>query len=380
MGTLYIHQRKRIRQDEIVHLRRTISGKASKIYVSVGDEVMPGHMLGEGLIPAGFRTVNLAKELRLPPLQAANFLKKKIGQTIYEGELLAEKVGTFGLGKKMIQSPVDGTLDFYDDQAGILRMQLLPRRSKLVSGVFGVVDKVDKIRSQVVIRTCATVIYGVFGSGKEREGMLEVLGSPEDLVSSRQISPDMHNKIVVGGGLLLLDALKKAQKVGVSGVISGGINAQDFRCLNGREWLPNSGKWVDVGMTLVVTEGFGPISIGEDLFAPLKAQQGRFAMIDGNKGRLILPTLDSRCMMTICNTHIPLGPDIEPTVADVTVPLVLGQRVRILCEPLWGIQGIVEAIDKMPTKIPSGLSLPLVIVATRQKKWRVPYTNLEAIT
>lgn len=379
MNNLYANRRIRIQSEVVTHIKRHLPSATSKIQVSVGQEVVPTDILGEGQPATGFRTIHLARDLRVSLKRALSFLKREMGKTIYQGELLASREELLGLRKRFLLSPVDGIIDFYDQEKGNLRIKLLPKISKIASGVYGIVDHIDSNTGQVTIRTTATIIHGLFGSGKEREGILHVLDSAQTLVSSNQITEQMHGRILVGGAIVFLEALEKMINTNTFGIITGGINSKDYKAMVGGDWNFSQRHWSDVGLTLMVTEGFGAISMGEDIFSILTKFDNRFVILDGNRSRLILPSGDQNSIINIRRVALPLDgrPEPEPEVSGF--PLEIGLNVRLIAGPYMGQQGKVEAIDRSPTKLPSRIVTYLVTVGTSSQKIRVPYLNLEII-
>ena len=76
------------------------------------------------------------------------------------------------------------------------------------------------------------------------------------------------------------EAINKAHDVGVLGIVGGGINDQDLKVILGYD-LGVAITGNEVGPTLVVTEGFGDISMGERTFDLLCSHEGRKASING---------------------------------------------------------------------------------------------------
>ena len=379
MSQLLVNARQRVIGNRIICVRRSLPFGKGQIEAKVGEEVSPATVLGEGQTPSGFRSIHLATELEVAPDKAAKFLLKKIGDTIFEGELLASNEQMFGLQKRAITSPIDGILDYYNEYSGNLRLKLLPKPNKLVSGVYGVVQKVDESKKEVYIKTLASLIYGVLGSGQERDGLLKVLGSSEALISSKQITEDMKGKIIVGGSIVFADALEKAVEVGVTGIISGGINTGDYLSVSGGSWKFDEKKWSDVGLSLLITEGLGSIPLSEDIFELLIKHHDRFALIDGNSRYLILPSNDQSSMAYIRKTDMQM--DLHQTVeVEQVCELKVGSHVRLIANQVIGVLGVVESIDQKPSLLPSGISIIMVTVVTKRRKYLVPYTNLEIIS
>lgn len=377
MDQLYISGRLRVCPKTVTHIKRILLGGKGTINVKVRQEVEPADILGEGEISSGFHIVNLSKELGVSPEKAPSYLKRQIGQTIFQGELLAQKTGLINFGKKNIIAPEDGVLDFYDATNGTLKIKLSVKKSKLVSGVYGIVDSVNQKTREIIIRTQATSIYGILGSGKEREGILKVLGPAEAFINGKQISADLKGKIIVGGSLIFPNTLISAMGVGVSGIITGGVNVADYRSMNGGK-LAVFKQWSDIGTTILITEGFGMAPIGEDIFSILKSHNDRFAVIDGNNKRLILPTNKPESMIDTRKVKLPeiVYERLPGEIFDIE--LKVGGKVRILSPAFLGMQGVVESIDKSETKLASGVITYLVTVSG-QKKVRVPYQNLAMI-
>lgn len=386
MNTIFANSRLRVSKNTIIHIRRHLPFSKGEISVKVGDEIVPEGILGEGESPTGFRTINIARELSVSPKQAFSLLQTKVGKTIFKGELLAKVDGLLGFKKKNLLCPEDAEVQFYDEKTGSVILKFLTKKTKLVSGAYGIVDAIDKEKGVVLIKTMASIVYGVFGSGKEREGILKILDTSEALVGSRQITPDMHSQIIVGGSVVFLDALEKAVSLGVKGIISGGINAGDLKKLKG-SWNICDKIWNDVGLSLLVTEGFGAIPIGEDIFQILKSSDRKFVLIDGNRSCLVLPTDDKESMMYIRKTVLPVSPDFTKETAGEIIEqrvealeLRVGVKVRVVTPFLIGVQGVVESIDQIPSRLPSGIMTFMVTVITDKRKLRVPYLNLETIS
>ncbi|MDD2823377.1 MAG: hypothetical protein PHQ59_04850 [Candidatus Daviesbacteria bacterium] len=378
MDQILLNARTRIVTDQITHIKRTLPSAITKVNVKVGDEVAPNAILAEGKTSAGFRVVNLAKELGISGSDGIKFLSRPLGSNIFTGELLASKKGVLGLGEKILLSPDDGILDYYDEKNGTLRIKLFPKTIKLACGVWGIIDDVDETKGVITIRTMASFIYGMLGSGKEREGVLNVIGSKEVLIGSRQLEQTMKGQIIVGGEIVFADGLEKAAEYGIAGIISGGINAKNYKSLAGG-WNIYNRHWADIGFSILITEGFGSAHMGDDIFSLLQKNHGNFSILDGNLNRLILPSASQNCMIYIRKTKIAKNPteDLGPGLK--VMKLQLNQRVRIIGPDSFGDQGMVEAIDKVSSKMPSGINSILVTVKTNKKSVRVCYQNLEIL-
>ncbi len=380
MDKSFIKSRLRVRKGVVVHVKRIILGYEKRtISVKVGQEVHPEDVLAIGQATAGFRTIHLANNLEVDPKQALTYLKRKIGERIYEGEILAARDDLFGLRKKVLQAPTDGVLDVYDDTRGELKIKLLPQTFKLVSGLYGMVDKIEPTTGSIIIKSLVDIVYGVLGSGQERAGILKIYGNKEQLISSKQLTSNSKGQLIVGGGLVFIDAIEKAISLGVEGIISGGINARDYKSMVGGRWNIRNRKWSDVGVSVMITEGFGSIQIGDDIFSTLQKYDGRFCFLDGNRARIILPSNDQNSMMYVRKTQLPQGSFVESEPSQEMIELNIGITVRVVAGPWIGLSGIIKEIDQVSSLLPSGLSSIMVTIETKQRKLRLPFQNIEAI-
>lgn len=377
MNNLLANHRIRIKEKQVLHIRRSLSG-VGKIRVRQGQEVSPEDILGEAESVSGFIIVHLAQSLGVSHDDAPKLLQKKIGQKIFKGELLARKRGLFG--EKVLTSPTDGIIQSYNREQGQLMIKYPPKRNPLVSGVYGIVD--DVTGNDVLIKTLSNVILGVMGVGRERGGLLNVLGSSSILFGATHIPKMYPGHIMVVGALIYGETLKQAASIRVGGIISGGLNARDFKAMSS-SLQTELASLADPGLAVVATEGFGALSIGEDIFSLLKKHHGQFALIDGQGSRILLPVTDAESIMEIRKVALPLnvlskvkGAREERITLGTIKP---GVRVRIIWPPFAGWQGIVESVDQRQTIIDSGLATILLTVESRTRKIRVPYPNIELI-
>lgn len=377
---MQINQRLRIEPNVITRITQTLKGQG-KFNVSVGQEVTPEEIIGVSESSIGFRMVNLSSMLGVPPKDVKKYLQKGVGQRIYKGELLAFKKGGLLSPHKTIVAPTDGILEEINEVNGNVRMRLLPHRIELPAAVFGIVENIDPIKGQVIIKTQVTRIYGVFGSGRQRGGILHIIGSSGDIVGRDKITLYEADKVLMCGSFIQMDALKAAVEVGASGIITGGIGAREYKSIAGGKLNFSESNPTDVGISFVVSEGFGTIPIGQDIYDLLKVFNDKFVMLDGNNASISLPSFDSSCMIRIRKTSLPplVAALVQPVSEVEVVNLELGQKVRIVGNPYMGLQGVVVGVNKTSTLLPSGISTYLVTIETHSKKVQIPFTNIERI-
>lgn len=373
----------RVEKDAITRVKRILRGKG-QLNVQAGQVVTPAEIIGSATISAGFRTLNLATLLSVSPQEAGKYLVKKLQGRIYKDELLAYKKEWLG-GKRVVISPTDGIIDFLNNKTGDLRINFLPKKIDLPAGVYGVVEKVNPEKGEVIIRVQVSRIHGVFGSGRLRDGILHILGKRDDLISQEAIQTQYDGYVLVGGSLFFKETVSSAISVGVSGLITGGLNAQDFKGMgSGRLVFPKKLD-TDIGLSVVACEAFGSIPLGEDIFKILSEYEGKFVFIDGNKALVSLPSFSSSSLVKIKNTKLPQLQNNDDTGAGEesvkmqNYELKAGLRVRVVGNSYLGEQGKILAINDSLTLLPSGIKASLVTVETARRKIQVPVANLEVI-
>ncbi len=377
-----VPSRLRVERDIVTRVVRVLKGKGS-LNVRIGQQVAPDELIGSSTIASGFRTLNLSNLLSVPPKEVEKYLTRKLNQRIYKGELLAFKKGWLLSGKRIVISPTDGVLDFINPKTGELKIVFLPKKVDLPAGVFGFVENVDFVRGQVIIRTLVSRVNGIFGSGRIRDGILRVLGKKDSLISKNEIQQKFDGQILVGGSLFFKDAMAASISVGVNAIITGGINAGDYKGIaGGRLTFPRKLD-NDIGMGVVVCEGFGSAPLGDDIFGILSEYEGKFVFIDGNKALILLPSFSSASLTKIKNTQLPslqgneLGGSGNYQMESKEVKI--GLKVRVIGSSYLGEQGKVLSIDSTLTLLPSGIKAYMVTVETGRRKLQVPVANLEVI-
>ncbi len=377
---LLANRRIRIETDVVTRIKRVLSGK-STINISVNQEVSPHDILGISEITSGYRNINLSADLNTSPGDVKNFLQKHVGQTVYKGELIALKPAGLLSDQMVVISPSDSVIDSFDEKTGNLRLNFQQKKESIPAAVFGVVEKIDITTGTILIRAQVTKIHGILGSGKLRDGVLRSVGNRSDLLTGDTINPSFSDSIIVGGGLIYKEGIHKAIASNVSGIITGGINTKDYLSLSGGK-LKTEQMATDVGVSVVVCEGFGSIPIGIDIYNILEQNFGRYAILDGNKSELILPTYSVNAMLKIRATRLPdeVGGGVVGADSEVeAMGLEVGQSVRVIGSSYLGDQGKVAVIDQGLTTLLSGIRTYVITVETRSRKIRVPYTNLEIL-
>ena len=186
-----------------------------KILVDVGDTVSSGTVLLEEFSSKQKEIISISKLLNVKGDSIHRHLRKKIGEQVEIGEILATSKTFFS--SKSIKSPVAGTLSEIDLALGTLTLMAKSGNRNLRKIKSPIKGKVKNITKTVLdLEVEGEVLDLVRGSGEERMGklvymekedlgILDVVNEVEDcIVSSYQIPPDVMVKLEVMGAVGLV--------------------------------------------------------------------------------------------------------------------------------------------------------------------------------
>jgi hypothetical protein len=273
-----------LRVSDFTTLRRErILPLKGEVVVELDQQVSAETVVARTELPGPVKTLNVVNLLGIEAGQIDSFMLKRVGESFAAGEVIAQNKPLFGL--KFMQSRVvpdfDGTVDSVSPVTGQVILRYPPRPVEVAAYVDGTVVDV-KPREGVTVETRGAFIQGIFGIGGETYGEL-LLGvdSPGETLDERHIKPEFVNKIVVGGCLFTASAFKRAREVGVRGVIVGGFHDKDLKDILGYDLGVAITGAEQLGITLVMTEGFGSINMADKTFSLLAGRVGQKASISG---------------------------------------------------------------------------------------------------
>lgn len=345
-----------------------------KVHVKVGDRVTAETVVASTDLPGNVYPVNLANILGCEPKELKLFLIKKEGDSVNRDEIIAETPGLFGFFKTQVKSPISGTIESLSDVTGQAILREPPIPVEVNAYVEGVIDEIYEDEG-VKVNAIATFIQGIFGIGPEVIGELVMVAkTPADVLDKDSIQLEHKNKIIVGGSLVTADALKRAVEVGVTGVVVGGYDAHDLKEFLGYDLGVAITGTEDKGITLVVTEGFGQISMAQKTFDLLKNCIGKKTSING--------ATQIRAGVIRPEVVIPIeGGKMEDSDRSAGTGMVIGSLVRIIRQPHFGEVAKVVALPEKPTQIPTEAKVRVVEIETlsNAERMTLPRANVEII-
>ena len=348
-----------------------------EVLVEAGTTVQAEDVVAKADLPGNVQLLNVANLLSVPAEEVIEYMLKPIGEAITKDEIIATTKGLFGLFKSQARSPIDGTIEAVSDVTGqvILREPPIPVEVKAYTD--GTVTEIAP-NEGVTVETYGTYIQGIFGVGGETVGNLTVaVAGPSDELAAEQILPEHRGNILVSGSLVTTDAIQKAIQQGVKGIIAGGIDDSDLRELLGYELGVAITGSEEIGITLVITEGFGSIAMAEQTFALLKAREGMKTSING--------ATQIRAGVVRPEILIPIVPEtteIASEAADGAAEGILevGSSVRIIREPYFGKLGRVTELPVELQNLETEARVRVLRVELKDgQQTTLPRANVEAI-
>ena len=214
---------------------------------------------------------------------------------------------------------------------------------------------------------------GIFGIGGETHGDIHVIVEDNtQVVDTDMIKPEYEGKILIGGSLVTLDALKKAVEVGVSAIVSGGIRHDDLTTFTGEEIGVAITGQEEVGITLIITEGFGKMTMNQRTFDLLKEFEEYRASINGAtqiRAGVLRPE--------IIIPHEELEEGESEALSQGMVP---GTPIRIIRQPYFGAIGKVHSLPVELQQLESESKVRVVNIELENGEVvMVPRANVEII-
>ena len=348
-----------------------------EVLVEAGATVKAEDIVAKADLPGNVQLLNVANLLSISPNEIAEYMLKPVGEAISKDEIIATTKGLFGLFKSQARSPIDGTIEAVSDVTGqvILREPPIPVAVKAYTD--GTVTETLPTEG-VTVETYGTYIQGIFGIGGETVGDLVIAAkSSSDDLTAEQIRPEHRDNILVGGSLVTTDAIQKAIQHGVRGIIAGGIDDADLRELLGYELGVAITGSEEIGITLVITEGFGHIAMAEQTFTLLKAREGMKTSINGAtqiRAGVVRPEI----VIPLASETGGLASDAEDGAAEGI--LEVGSSVRIIREPYFGRLGRVTELPVELQNLETEARVRVLRVELKNgEQTTLPRANVEAI-
>lgn len=363
----------KVAEHTLVRKERRLPLKGDVLYKK-GDIVKAADVVARTDLPGKIYPMNLANALGVGPESLDSYLKIQEGGAIKAGELLASTPGFMGLFKSEAQSPVSGTLESVSRVTGQIIIQAEPIPVEVNAYINGEVAEVYPGEG-VSVEAEAVFVQGIFGLGGEVYAPLfPVAKNPEERIGPEQISEACAGKILIGGSFITLEGLKRAIDVGVAGIVTGGFDFQDVKSLLGYEVGVAITGTEQLGLTLMLSEGFGQIGMAHATFDLLNKYAGRYAALNGAT-QIRAGVIRPEVIVTHEGddlTHVPRQTEVRGTE--------VGDLIRCIRAPYFGQIGRVLDLPVELRTMESETRVRVMVVEMENgEKVELPRSNVEMI-
>ncbi|MDH4222165.1 MAG: hypothetical protein OEV55_01350 [candidate division Zixibacteria bacterium] len=361
--------------DKMLITKKRILPLKGEVLVKVGDKVTPDTVVARTNLPGNVEPVNVANILALPPEDVPEHMLKKEGDRVKENEVVAKSRSFFGLFSSECKSKSEGTIESISSITGQVLIRGNPIPVEVKAYLQGEVMEVFP-KEGVSVSTWGSFIQGIFGIGGETHGEVKIITKDNiEVLTDNHIDKECEGKVIVGGSLVTSPAIKKAISVGAKGIVVGGFDDKDLREFLGYDLGVAITGSEELGITLVVTEGFGQINMAERTFNLLKSKQGKMACING--------ATQIRAGVIRPEVVIPFEGDIHKkieTAESENIGLETGTPIRVIREPYFGNLGKVVNLPPALQKLESESSARVLEVEFADKtRAIIPRANVEML-
>jgi hypothetical protein len=344
-----------------------------RVLVEVGQTVEADTVVARCELPGAVHAVNIASRLAVDPARAHEHLSVAVGTWVEEGAVVATGRSLFGMVRTSVAAPCAGTLESVSPLTGQLLVRAAPVPVGIQAYMRGVVSEVIPGEG-VVVESRAALVQGIFGVGGETCGPLAfAVEAPSEALSAGRIGTGLRGCVVVGGAYASADALRRARDIGAVAVIVGGIEDGDLRELLGRDIGVAVTGSESLGITVVLTEGFGRIPMSRRTWDLLRMHEGRGASVSGAtqiRAGVLRPEV------LIAHEEAAAGAPIAAWTS-----LEKGAWVRVIREPWFGRVGRVAALpsDLQALETEALVRVVEVELADDHSRVLVPRANVELV-
>ncbi len=343
-----------------------------EVLVKQGDTVEPDTVVARAMLPGNVVTSNIGRQLGVAAADLGELLLVQEGASVEKDQPVAQSKGIFGFMKQTVGAPTTGTFESVSKVSGQAIFREAPIPVEVKAYVGGIVSHVEDTFG-VHVDSRGTMVQGIFGIGPEVSGpIVMACDDPTQQLSPGEIKPEFKDAIVVGGSLASLATLKACIAVGVKALIVGGIDAADLKELLGYDLGVAITGSETVGLTLVVTEGFGPLVMSGKTHRLLSERAGMTASVSGAtqiRAGVMRPEV-----LIPSEIH-----QIEQTEVD-TGMMHVNSTVRIIRDPHFGELGRVTDLPAEPHKLDTEAKVRILTVALKDGEHvTLPRANVELV-
>jgi len=338
-----------------------------KVHVNLGDSVDANSIVASTMIPGNVHMVNVANQLNIDSDQVLDCMLCSVDENIKKNQIIARSKGLFGFFKSEVKSPFDGTIGNISDVTGQVIISEKPYPIEVDAYIPGKINDVIE-KEGVIVSSHGMFIQGIIGIGGEKKGYIKTINN-EEIDSDENI----NDKIIIMKLNLTYEFYMKINKLGVQGVVCGAI---DYNTLTKilKKPLGVAITGMEETTTIIITEGFGKITMADRTYQLLHKNNEKFASINGA----------TQIRAGVVRPEIFIASDINSEsfqfFDEDSLAISVGSKVRIIREPYFGEIGKVVELPSELVKIETEtMSRVAKIEFKNGNKEIIPRANLEVI-
>jgi hypothetical protein len=346
-----------------------------EVMVEKGAQVSAEQVVARTELPGNVQPVKAASILGQHQQDLLEYMLKGEGEAVEKDEIIATAKSFFGLFKSHCKSPCTGTIESISTVTGQVIIREPPIPVEVEAYISGTV--VDVIPNEgVVVQTVGSFVQGIFGIGPEIHGQIHIANkSGADELTVADLEGDIAGKVIVGGSMVNSTTIKAAIEKGVKAIVVGGIDAADLKNFMGFDLGVAITGSETLGITLVITEGFGKMAMAGRTFKLLSRFEGKQCSVNGAT-QIRAGVMRPEIVISLDNTE---SINMEKEF-DMAKGLQIGSPVRCIRAPYFGNLG--EVVDLPPELhiVESGAPVRVLKVKFGDgEEGLVPRANVEMI-
>jgi hypothetical protein len=343
-----------------------------ELQVAIGDVVKATDVVAKAYLPGDLLICRVAESLGIEAQEVVTGLQVQEGDVVSEGQIICEHSGIFGLFKSRYTAPALGTIELIQEKTGHIAIRQPSNEISLAAYIGGHVVATEAQKSLTVETKCRFV-QGIFGVGGEQHGKIKLLDcSPDESPSISHLPESCAGLVLVGGTAPTGSVLKEAEDRGATGWILGAIDDIALTHYLGHDiGLAFTGHET-VGMTVIVTEGFGRVALAQRVLQVLADCDGKACSLNGAtqvRAGAVRPEL----IVPYKNGKRRLHETERPVLS-----FEVGAIVRIIREPYFGQTGTITELPIQPEVLVTGARSRIVKISLENGEVvSVPRSNVE---
>lgn len=347
--------------------RRRQMPVSGRVEVVVSDIVSPTDVVARADMPGPVQPLNIAASLGIPREQVGKAVRVAEGQRVRAGQVVAEISLMLGMLRPKVRAPFDGVVESISSVSGQMMLREVPEPIELRAFIGGRVVSVEE-GIGVEIEGAVSLIQGIFGIGSEAFGVLELLDAGAGVTGGGASLEGVAGKILLVPGTVGARFVSAAREAGARGVIAASAHGDDLTRLAGKEINLAATGDEDVGLTLILTEGFGELGMSLRVLSILEALRGTDISVCGVtqvRAGVVRPEIVGKALEGF-------------EAARGAGAFGEGSEVRIVRGRWFGLSGRVRGIPAHPAVIGSGSrALVYEVELEGGEKIVVPRANVE---